>query len=93
MSFFVGSSPAGAVGAAPAPAGFAGVGVTRSPADAGVTPDDGVDVGVAVGVGVGVPNHPGGYVPSPPPPPPLDGVGLLPIPTVASLRYSLMSAV
>ena len=81
MSFFVDVSFAGAVGVAPAAAGF--VGVTFPLAGDGVTPG----CGVTVGVGVGVPNHPGGYVPPPPPPPP-DGVGagLLPIPTVASLR-------
>ena len=65
MSFFVGSSPAGAVGATPAAPCFADDGVTPPPAGAGVTPG----CGVAVGAGVGVPNHPGGYVPPPPPPP------------------------
>ena len=68
MSFFVGFSPAGAVGVAPASTGF--VGVTFPPTGDGVTPGGGVTVGVTVGVGVGVPNHSGGYVPPPPPPPP-----------------------
>jgi len=48
---------------------FVGAGVTLSSggASAAVAVADGVGAFVAVTVGAGVPNHPGGYVPSPPP--------------------------